>query len=84
VDNVEVQLERVNCFGFDEGWLARRRRTLGIVRAALAGSHAGGNSLKVVSTRYGAGLQRLGVRSVGVLAGMLEEYEAAVDEANVP
>jgi hypothetical protein len=73
---------RLNYFRFDERWLARRRRTLEVVHAALVRAGEGSPpAAKVVASRYGSGLAQLQPSAVAGLRDAISEYVAAVSEA---
>lgn len=79
---IEVQLASLNFFDFDSQWLERRRRSLGVVReAVLATANGTPTEAKVISGRYGSGLQHLHREEVAPLLEMLTRYADAVDQA---
>jgi hypothetical protein len=80
---IDVPLDRLNFFQFDEQWFARRLRSVGIVREALAETARGAppRDSKVVSSRYGTGLNDLPPDGVLGLLEMLTTYQAAVAAA---
>jgi hypothetical protein len=82
VAEIEVPLDRLNLFAFDHAWLERRRRTLSTVEESLAAVGTGGPATsKVVSSRYGDGLNALDRAAVAHLHESLSSYREAIDEA---
>lgn len=82
VAGIAVPVDRLSFFEFDSAWLERRRHTLAAVEQALGS--AGQDALpgrKVVSSRYGSGLQGHGPSAVAELRERLVSYGEAVDEA---
>ena len=68
----------LNFFAFDERWLDRRLKTLGLVSEALAGVARGeAPSTKVVSSRYGSGLADLEPLVAATLSSTLSTYLSA-------
>ena len=79
---IAVPLDRLSFFEFDRAWLERRRHTLAAVEQALGSVGQGAlPGPKVVSSRYGSGLRRLGPPAVAELRERLVLYGEAVDEA---
>ena len=82
IGEIDVPLDRVNFFEFDERWLVRRRATLHVVRDALAACASGAPlEGKVVASRYTGGLPLLRPGAVLPLLDMLTRYSDAVEEA---
>jgi hypothetical protein len=72
----------LNFFAFNELWLQRRVKTLGLVASALAGAVRGDlQTQKVVSSRYGSGLATIDASAAATLEVTLSRYLNAVSEA---
>lgn len=82
IAQIDVPLDHLNFFDFDPRWLARRWRTLRVVRDAVAAVASGApTQSKVVSSRYGTGLRALDGATVAQLFATLARYADAVEEA---
>jgi hypothetical protein len=78
-------IEQLNFFRFDEAWLSRRIRTLGIVVRALDLATLGAEiDTKVVARRYGNGLMKLAPSQVAALRFDLASYLRAVSVEPAP